>query len=294
MAKIRKLPIQAISRREEGLMSTLLPAPGCVFVSSDFTQGEPTVTTHYSRDEMYRYASFDGVGKPPHYTHFNEYYVLKIDDIYLMTMSVSPFGKQRLMEAFNATYGGLTFAEQWVKDSEIIKKVLKKERQLHKVLCLGIGYGMQAKKLVQTAYENGYVITFAEAKKFHRLYWSLFSGVARLGKILEAQFTVQGYLVNEFGYRLVPESARLAYNYWVQSSVSGAINLLTLKFFTLAPYVKYVSTLHDELILEIEEHRLQDAKAAMDTAVASLNADLNWTVNIRTGWAVGRNLYEAK
>lgn len=294
MAKMRKLPIQAISRREAGLMTTLVPEPGHVFVSSDFTQGEPTVTTHYSRDEMYRYASFDGVGKPPHYTHFNEHYVLKIDDIYLMTMSVSPFGKQRLLEAFNSKYNGLTFAEQWVTDSEVNKKDLKKERQLHKILCLGIGYGMQAKKLVQTAYENGHVITFADAKKFHRLYWSLFSGVDRLGKILQAQFNAKGYLVNEFGYRLVPEQDRLAFNYWIQSSVSGAINLLTMKFFTLAPYVKYVSTLHDELILEIEESRLSDAKAAMDTAVASLNADLNWSVNIRTGWAVGRNLYEAK
>ena len=295
LTRIRKLPIQALSRREAGLMSTLVADPGKVFVSADLTSGEPTVTTHFSQDELYRYAAFDGIGKAPHYAHFNEHYVLKIDDIYLMTMSVSPFGKQRMLEAFNAKYDGLTFAEQWLKDPEVItKNVLKKERQLHKILALGLSYSMGPKKLVQTAYENGYKISFADAKKFFKLYWALFERVAALGKALQIQFKQRGYLVNEFGYRLVPESDHTCLNYYIQSSVSGVINLIGLKFFQLAPWVEMVSIIHDEFLLQIPIDRVDEAKVAMDRAVASLNADLNWSVNVRTGWVVGENLYTAK
>lgn len=292
--KIRKLPIQALSRKEAGLMSTLVADPGMVFVSVDLVSGEPTVTTHYSQDVLYRYASFDGIGVAPHYAHFNEHYVLKIDDIYLMTMSVSPFGKQRMQEAFNAKYDGLTFAEQWLKDSEVIKKVLKKERQLHKILALGLSYSMGPKKLVQTAYENGYVISFADAKKFFKLYWSLFDRVAQFGKLLQVEYKIKGFIVNQFGYRLVPEKEHTCLNYTIQSSVSGLINLISYTFFQLAPWVELVSVIHDELLLQVNADRIDEAKQCMEDAVAYVNKILNWSVNVRTGWVVGSNLYTAK
>lgn len=294
MAREARLNVQGLARREKGLMSCLIPDDDEVFVSVDLSAGEPTVTTHFSKDPMYRYACFDGVGKIPSYSPNN---VLMIDDIYLMTMSVSPIGKAQMLEVYHNTYGGLTFQEQWLKDPEHIQKtVLKKERQFHKILALALSYGMGPRKMVKSAYDSGNNLDLVDAKKFFKAYWELFSGIARLGKALEAAFVRDGHLVNAFGYRLVPDKKESykCLNYFIQSSVSGIMHVLNAKFFALAPYCKFVTVIHDELIFSVQSSRLEESRLAMTRAVESLNQDLAWSVKIRTGWAPGNNLYEAK
>lgn len=289
-----KLNVQGLARREKGLMSCLLPESGHSFVSVDLSAGEPTVTTHFSGDPMYRYACFDGVGKTPFYSPQN---VLMIDDIYLMTMSVSPIGRIKMLEAFHATYNGLTFLEQWAKDPEYIQKqVLKLERQIHKILALALSYGMGPKKMVKSAYEAGYSLSLEDARKFFAAYWKLFERIARLGKYLETQFHKQGHLINAFGYRLVPDKkeAYKCLNYFIQSSVSGIMHVLCMKFFAVAPFCRFVTCIHDELIYEVPTERIEDSKKLITLATDSMNKDLKWSVNIRTGFAPGNNLYEAK
>jgi DNA polymerase I-like protein with 3'-5' exonuclease and polymerase domains len=288
-----RLNVQGLARREKTLMSCLLPQAGNLICSVDLTSGEPTVTTHYSQDKNYFNACFGMVGKDPYY---DENDLLQIDDIYLMGASVSPIGRQAVLDAFNDTYDGRTFAEQWKLDKDYItKKVLKKTREFHKTLILALGYGQKPKGMVSNAYDNGYVLSMKDAKLFHHQYWNiLFPRLGRLEAALQARFRETGSLVNQFGFRMVPENERLCLNYMIQSSVSGVIKVLEEFFYSKASYALPVSVIHDELLFEIPAGLEQQAREDMAWATEQLNAQLRWTVNVRTGFVAGNNWYEAK
>jgi hypothetical protein len=287
-----RLNVQGLARRDEGLMRCIGPEPGMTVVSADLGSGEPTCTAHYSTDQNYYDATFGMVGKAPYYTPQG---VLKIGDIYLTTMSVSPIGRDTMRQAFNERYGGLTFAEKWLEDEEFFtKKLLKKERQLHKILALGLSYSMGPKKLVAQARNSGHALPYKTAKEFFTAYWTLFKDVKVLGERLQALFKRQGYLVNQFGYRLVPDADYKCLNYFIQSSVSGIMHVLCEKFFALAPWCRFITVIHDEIVFECPTDRLKEAKVLMQDAEKSLNEDLGWTVQVRVGWAEGRDWFEAK
>jgi hypothetical protein len=286
-----RLNVQGLARRDLGLMRAIVPDEGYTVVSCDLGSGEPTCTAHYSQDKNYYDATFGMVGKDPYYD--NE--ILKIDDIYLTVMSVSPIGRDRMAEVFEGRYDGLTFPEMWRKNPEFFTKgLLKKERALHKILTLGLGYSMGPRKLVKSASDAGHVLPLKLAKDFYLVYWALFSDVQSFGKRLERLFARQGYLVNDFGYRLTPDADYKCLNHYIQSSVSGIMHVLCEKFFALCPYARFITIIHDEVIMEIPTHLLAEAKGIMKDAELSLNADLGWSVSIRVGWAEGKNWYEAK
>jgi hypothetical protein len=133
--KEARLNVQGLARKDLGLLGCILPDPGWVTVSIDFAAGEPSVTSHFSQDKNYMYACFDGVGKEPFYQNN----VLMIDDIYLMSCSISPVGAAKMRDAFNRKWPAGSFQDQWAHDSEVVKKELKKDRQLHKILCMAEG-----------------------------------------------------------------------------------------------------------------------------------------------------------
>ncbi len=286
------LNIQGMSRREKRLMSTLVADPGHVFVSIDLNAGEPTITTEFSKDPYYRMATFDMVGKEPYYDKNG---VLCIDDIYLMGMSVSPMGHVKIRDAFdNMKFDGMSFSQAWLVNPDLIKTHLKEDRAFHKILILGIGYSMGPAHMVESAEAAGYDLTIEDARDFFNSYWELFKGVKRLGKNLEAQYAQDKYLVNPFGYRLVPDKEYKCLNYFIQSSVSGLINVVCAKFFGICKDATPVTIIHDELICQIPENKEEECKALFQKALDSLNEDLGWSVRIRTGWKVGKDLYEAK
>lgn len=286
------LNVQAMSRRDPLLMRAIKPSPGSVFVSVDLSAGEPTITTEFSKDSYYHAATFGMVGKEP---YFDASGVLLIDDIYLMGMSVSPMGKERILDAFYADkFNGLSFSEAWMKDPEIVKTALKTERAFHKILILGLGYAMGPQHMVDSAFKAGYQITLKEAKGFFKAYWQLFSDVKGLGKKLEVQLEQQGSLTNIFGYRLLPDKPYKALNYFIQSSVSGLINVLCAKYFTICKKAQFVTVIHDEIIFEIPRDSVEECKTLFNKALTSLNEDLNWSVKVRCGWKEGNDFYEAK
>lgn len=286
-----KLNIQGLARRNESLMGSLIADEGRTFVSVDLSAGEPTCTTHYSNDRNYYDACFGMVGKKP---YWSEDGFLKIDDIYLTAASFSPLGRDVLLAAYRRDYDGLDFGETWLQNPDRIKSDLKNLRDLHKILVLGIGYSMGPRKMVKSCYDKGYSITLRDAKEFYQAYWRWCPRVKELSDNLAKKFKADGYLVNDFGYRLVPDKDYKALNYWIQSSVSGIVNVLIAKFFPICPEAEFVTVIHDELIFSIPTPLLNHAKKSMELAVQSLNEDLNWTVKIRTGFAPGSNLYLAK
>lgn len=290
MARVKRLNIQGLSRKERGLLSALKPDPGNIVVSIDLLAGEPTVTSEFSKDRNYYNACFGMVDKAPYYDAQD---VLQISDIYLMTMSVSPIGAKAMREAFNRAWPAGSFADQWLVDAEVIKAALKKMRQIHKVLALALSYGMQPKKMVRQMYENGYTLSLQEAQAFYDAYWRLFADVRRFGERLSRQVRSEGYVVNPFGYRLVPEP-RNAFNAFIQSSVSGIIHVYTAKLFAAATYSRLLTVIHDELLVEIAKVDLERFRQDCQAATKSLNEDLGWTVEVRTGFVPGEDWFSAK
>lgn len=134
MSKRRKgLNSQGLSRKDSGLMNCILPEPGNTVVSVDLSAGEPSVTSHFTQDENYRYACFDGIGKSPQIRGG----VLFIDDLYLMVASISPIGQKVIEGAYKSVaWAAGDFKAQWAADPEVVKKELKSTRQFHKMACL--------------------------------------------------------------------------------------------------------------------------------------------------------------
>jgi len=286
-----KLNAQGMSRRNKPLMSALTADSADTLVSVDFSAGEPTVTAHFSRDPRYLYANFTGVGKEPHYSNG----VLMIDDMYLMGASVAPTGQDAMKEAFNSTYGGMSFAEQWVLDKDVIKSdaSIKPVRASHKTSILAMQYGQGPAGMVANAADNGVSIKLSDAKRFHKAFWNdLFPGVRDLGKRLTAYNKQNGCIVNPFGFRLFPADYKCL-NYFIQSCVSGLMDMLMANFYTLAPYCDHIVVIHDEMVFSCPTERLAEAKLALKQALKHLNDTLGWSVNIRTGWVVGKDMYEA-
>lgn len=132
MSKEARLNVQGLARQDKGLMSCILPDKDTVFVSIDMLAGEPSVATHLTKDKVYRYANFDGIGKEPHYKHG----VLMIDDIYLMYASVAPIFADEVQKAFKEQHPEGSFGRQWLKDPEVIKSRLKRVRKNAKWQCV--------------------------------------------------------------------------------------------------------------------------------------------------------------
>ena len=153
---------------------------------------------------------------------------------------------------------------------------------------------MGPEHMIESAQVAGYDLTLEDATSFFHAYWSLFNGVKRLGKSLEEEFSTAGQLINPFGYRLKPDKDYKCLNYFIQSSVSGLINVLCYKFFSICDFASFVTVIHDEILFSVPEARKEEAKALFNKALDSLNADLGWSVAIRTGWKEGKNFYTAK
>lgn len=295
------LNVQGLSRKDKGFMSCLIARKGYTFVSSDGGAMEPTITANYSADANYRYAVYDGVGKPPYWKNDT----LFIDDIYLMFLSKIPFGKTVLEQAFNKLYNGKTFIEQWLEDSEVIKNALKKERKLAKITVLGLGYGMGHKKLCTNLNDNGFLFKedgtpdVSLAKKLHSTYWDTFSGLKTLSnKLSDIAMENNNFIVNPFGYGAVIDSPHKAFNFFIQSSVNPIINKYLFEWLKRLPSMHFVTLIHDELIMEIKEEEVELARIASAEAIKEVNSwlkdEYNWTLELRAGFVVGSNLYEAK
>jgi DNA polymerase I-like protein with 3'-5' exonuclease and polymerase domains len=148
--------------------------------------------------------------------------------------------------------------------------------------------------MVQHCHKHGYIISPAEAKAFHGAYWDLFKGVKKFGKQLEREFERTGYIYNAFGFRLVPAAAYKSLNYFIQSGVSGLMNYINSKLFTLDAPCQYVALIHDEDLGQFNDEDAQIVVDFKDKVMEDVNVDLGWDVKVRTGWVTGKDFYGAK
>ncbi len=283
--------VQALSRRDPGLMTTLLPDPGYIFVSIDATGGEPTVLTQYTKDFYYRYFCFDGVGKKPYYDGD----VLMIDDIYLGFASVCDLFSAELRKVFDTwTYQGRSFADQWTIDPEKCKDALKSLRKNAKWIALAMGYGLGPKTLYKKGIEAGLKVTTKLCRQAFQAYWSLFAGIKGYATRLEEHTELHGWFQNDFGYRFVPTEKRKSFNGMIQSSVSSIFHWYSDLVEIKAPYSRYVTTIHDENIYQIPKDLVETFRQDVLEVADHMNEQLQWDVKLRFGYAVGDNLFTAK
>jgi DNA polymerase I-like protein with 3'-5' exonuclease and polymerase domains len=288
------LNIQGLARRDKGLMSSFRAPDKKVFISRDLSSGEPTATTHFSQDEHYRACIFDLIGKPPYWKETLAGSVLMCDSIYITGMSFDPAYKDRVRQAWDTTYEGKTFAEKWVEDSDFFKKgVFKEEYKVAKAKVLGLGYGMGPKKLVRVCRDNGTPSTLEACRGFYKNYWAFFNGLKQLSDKCAEAVQKRGHIVNTFGYVNHPEPHK-AFNALIQSSISGIINVSIQMTTELAPYAELVTVIHDEDIFCIPEDKVEHFREISKQVEEQLNQLLKWSVRVRLGFAVGRDLYSAK
>lgn len=257
--------------------------------------GEPTVITEFTHDPMYKYFVFDGVGKAPYYTDEG----LMIDDIYLAYLSRCPvlnFNKEMFDIFTNESFNGKSFSEQWVIDSEVVKNHprIKKIRKHGKWMALGFGYGLGPRNVIPKAVEAGLPAAPQDGPRAFNAYWNTFKGIKAYANRLERITKADGWFTNPFGYRIVPEEPRKAFNARVQSSVSGLFNWYSILMDSLYPEGVFVTVIHDEEIRQIpigHEHLYQEA---LKKVTDEINKELKWCVDMRFGAVFGDNLYEAK
>lgn len=297
--------LPALARGDKDFMRTIQADPGCCFISQDVIALEPTITAELSGDTRYLYATYHGIGKRPYYDHDGW---LMIDDIYLMSASRFPSTKDVLWQVFHrgkfSKVGkdwrveidgeGESFADLWVKDPDAVKDALKKPvRGFAKVACLGIGYGMGARKFRTTSEEAGTVIDHATAKGTINAYWDGYSGLKALRDTLSWTVKREGAIVNPFGYRCTPEDYK-AFNAYIQSSASGVLDVFILKLFSEAPWLKFVALIHDEVIYQCPNDRVEEAREIALRCEKSLNDDLGWSVPIRIGFKIAQTFADIK
>lgn len=207
-----------------------------------------------------------------------------------MVASKYPLWSNQVRAALEATdyENGISGYEQWVVNDEVVKKRIKKLRGHAKALGLMLVYGAGAKKLVQVAQQMQFELTVKEAQAFKNLFWDTFPLAKKLGEKLEIQYNTNGVIINDFGYALYPEAGYKCLNAVIQSTVSGIIDLASLMFFSENPGARFCVAIHDEIIFQIPEQRLDFYKNRFYKSVSELNRALGWVVPITFGWEVSK------
>lgn len=159
--------------------------------------------------------------------------------------------------------------------------------------CLGFAYGLGPKKLKVQAYDNGFRMDDDQCLACYKAYWMLFKGIKDYQSLLSNAMEERGWLENPFGFRYTCQP-HTAFNYMIQSSVSSILNWFTSELMERAPYAQFVTIIHDELVAAVSESRIEDYAKAKESVVQDINNRLGWSIDLRFGFAVGKNFYEAK
>jgi DNA polymerase-1 len=252
---LQNIPI----RTQEGrrIREAFVPEPGHLIVSADYSQIELRIMAHLSGDETLLAAFAEG------------------RDVHRATAA----------EVFGAP----------------LEEVSDEQRRTAKAINFGLIYGMSAFGLARQLR-----IDRAGAQEYVDLYFKRHPGVKRFMDETRALAHEQGYVETVFGRRLyLPEinasnqtrrqyAERTAINAPMQGTAADLIKMAMLAvdawIESSAPDVRMIMQVHDELVLEVPEGRLEGARTRLVecmTGVATLNVPLVAEV------AHGRNWNEA-
>lgn len=249
---LQSIPVRSHTGRQ--IRSAFVAADGYRLVSADYSQIELRILAHLSSDEALREA----------------------------------FRQDRDIHAHTAARV-FNVAESQVDD---------RQRRIAKVVNFGLIYGMSEHGLAQ-----GLDITEQQAQEFMHSYNSLYSGVDRWRKSVVQITRDRGYAETLFGRRRpIPEltagqrqvqeyGKRLAVNSPIQGTAADIIKVAMIRLDQRLRELGFsrglVLSIHDELLLEIEEDRTEEAirivREVMESA-AAMDVPLRVTIGSGANW----------
>ena len=177
--------LQQVSKTK-AMMSLFVARPGKVWVDLDFSALEPVVATEYSQDE--NMMQIYGDGRPA-------------NDIYIFTMAHIPGMEDRARalgyDPYNPSKESLAR----------VKKEMKKERSICKIVVLASQYGAGINKVKQILEEQEIFLSYEEVRNIHEGYWELFAQVKDFSRSLQFERKRnKGFILNGVGRPMaIPE-----------------------------------------------------------------------------------------
>ena len=225
---LQNIPIRTPQGRK--IRKAFIAPPGQLILAADYSQIELRIMAHLSADEGLLKAFHDGV------------------DIHRAT-------------------AGEVFAEDY-------EKVSADQRRAAKAINFGLMYGMSAFGLARQL-----DISRGEAQEYIDTYFSRYPGVREFMQQTRERAREQGYVETLFGRRLyLPEinasnmmrrqaAERAAINAPMQGTAADIIKIAMIRvdnwLQTEKPGARLVMQVHDELVLEVPEERLEEIQAAV-------------------------------
>ncbi|OQA04480.1 MAG: DNA polymerase I, thermostable [bacterium ADurb.Bin400] len=182
-----------------------------------------------------------------------------------------------------------------------IDQVTKDQRRFAKTINFGVLYGMSPYGLSQALGINR-----QEASRFIKRYFEVHAGIRHYCNQIIDHARRQGYVETLFGFRRVMEDInssnhslaeaqeRMAVNAPVQGSAAEILKLAMIqldKAFTKFPVLhkpQMILTVHDELVVEVDEKDAEAASGVMKSimeSVADLCVPLKVEIGIGANWA---------
>jgi len=255
---------------------------------------EPTLMLNFSNDPMLKFFLYDARGQPPRWQGD----ILLTDSMYITYASTTTLGKEVLAPLLKATDWvegeTLTFAEAYMRDSDLIKKRMDKMGNYYRIfkqLTLALFYGLGARGIVEQMAIAGKYIELEEAYAMHKAFWNLFKDLNRFQRALQKLYSERRFITNPLGFKLNTEQHKVL-NAYVQSTVSSIVSQL-LYALDQVPWLTYIVTIHDEIIFSMAEDKVDKFVILRDSALEGLNEALAFQYPIKMGKAIGRDFYSA-
>ncbi len=179
-------------------------------------------------------------------------------------------------------------------------QITRDMRRAAKTVVFGIVYGISPFGLSQNL-----GVPQAEAKKYIDTFFERFSAVRALMDRNIAEGREKGYTTTILGRRRpIPElqsgdptqrgfGERMAVNSPIQGSAADLIKVAMInvhkKIHEELPHVKMILQVHDELIFEVPDHDLEEAKRLVKQEMESVGKQLGISVPLKVDLGVGKN-----
>lgn len=246
---------------EAAILSNLRVDEGYIGIHADLSAVEPSITAHYSEDPALLKVFQSGLG-----------------DIYL-DLALELFPNDRdLQVGYNPQ----------IPIKEEIKKKLKRQRGVSKVVQLAVQYTGTGNTVARNLTKQGFPTTVEEASGYVRAYWNKFRKVAEFNYQLRELNRSQGHLRNVIG-RIIqvpdPEYKDLP-NRFIQSSGHDVLVLWVLEIYRLCKEqgIKIKPVLldcHDSTSNQCPIEQAPQLEAIYTLALANVNKELGLSVTIK-------------
>jgi DNA polymerase-1 len=179
-------------------------------------------------------------------------------------------------------------------------QITRDMRRAAKTVVFGIVYGISPFGLSQNI-----GVSQAEAKKYIETFFEKFAAVRELMDRNIAEAKTKGYTTTILGRRRpIPElqsgdpvqrgfGERMAVNSPIQGSAADLIKIAMInvhkKLHEDLPHVKMILQVHDELIFEVPDHDLEEAKRLVKSEMEGVGKQLHLSVPLKVDLGVGKN-----